>query len=428
MSGILTLLPLAFNLGDFNNISEQIIDDNVSLGAEAFTNIGVGIGSVFLLVFVISSVTAILDGGRFQMKMLWPVFVFFLVCHFGWVSKPVVGFTETITKELCTGLVGAKADLIASKSGGRASSIGGLFWYLKMRNSGYDSTQIDEITAILQGKYDDWRKTHGETLSDDELKKYGVDKGGLIASIRRGARDMWQGWKMDLAKAMDDTPVHELGKDETGPEIKPTYMPEQLTGLGLLVMFMNMMCSFISLALRSVGIVMTVLLVCFGPVTFAFAVWPGRHQMMLTWFLRLCQFSLYGPICLLVDVVAIDIFCVMLGPGNTGSVVSFVGILGVMTANIVALTSVPSIASMIIEGASGSLSLSQGLQTAAGVTGMVAGATGLKMLGRGARSAAGVAGAAGGSLLQRDLANLLDNLRKGGGRPSGTPGGGGIAE
>ena len=64
MSGILTLLPLAFNLGDFNNISEQIIDDNVSLGAEAFTNIGVGIGSVFLLVFVISSVTAIMDGGR----------------------------------------------------------------------------------------------------------------------------------------------------------------------------------------------------------------------------------------------------------------------------------------------------------------------------------------------------------------------------
>lgn len=420
-------LPLAFDISKFNAISEQVIDDNVSLGVDAFTKVGIGIASIFLLIFVISSITALLDGGKFQMKMLWPVLVYFIVCHFTWVSKPVVGFTETITKELCTGLVSAKADLITQKSNGKASSLAGLFWYLKKKDMGYTDEQLDEITAILEGRYEEYKTANGEHLSENDLIKYGAKKGSLIQQIRFAVNQFWNGWKMKLAKAMDDTPVHEVGENEAGPEIHATYTPDQLTGLGLFVMFMNMMCSFVSLALRSVGIIMTVIIVCFGPITFAFAVWPGRHQMMMTWFLRLCQFSLYGPICLLVDVIAIDVFCVMLDPSGGGDVVSFIGILGIMVADIVALTSVPSIASMIIEGASGSLSLSQGLQTATGVAGMVAGATGLKALGRFAGKRKDDAKQLLMGLGQHDFINAVDKMRRRNKSHGSKGSGGGVA-
>lgn len=105
------------------------------------------------------------------------------------------------------------------------------------------------------------------------------------------------------------------------------------------------------------------LIVAFGPITFAFAIFPGQGGTIKSWVIRLCQFSLWAPICALVDCFSYKIFDMLADAGAGSSVLMAIA---VAICNLVALTSVPSIASMIIEGAQGAVSLSNGLQTMAG--------------------------------------------------------------
>jgi len=120
--------------------------------------------------------------------------------------------------------------------------------------------------------------------------------------------------------------------------------------------------------------------VAFGPITFGFAVFPGQGRNILSWFLRLCQFALWAPICALIDVFSVMIFDEM--ASNSLSTGSLAMAIAVAVCNLVALTSVPTIASMIIEGAQGAVSLSQGLQTIS--AGMTAGGTAAAAVGSGA--------------------------------------------
>jgi uncharacterized membrane protein len=64
------------------NISSQLLDFVNDTCGKAFAEIGIGIGSIMLLFVVIYYITSILDGGKFQLKMLFPVFIYFLVCNF----------------------------------------------------------------------------------------------------------------------------------------------------------------------------------------------------------------------------------------------------------------------------------------------------------------------------------------------------------
>ena len=69
--------------------------------ANGFTQIGIGIASIFFLIVVFYYVASILDGGKFQIKMLMPLLIYLIVCNFNIVSQPVVSFTSTLTKSLC---------------------------------------------------------------------------------------------------------------------------------------------------------------------------------------------------------------------------------------------------------------------------------------------------------------------------------------
>ena len=139
--------------------------------------------------------------------------------------------------------------------------------------------------------------------------------------------------------------------------------------LGIVAVIFSWICEFLGLALTCLGAVMTGIIVAFGPVTWSFAIFPGNQRVIGSWLIRLCQFALYSPIVSLIN--AFILTC-LYKIGNAGGDGSLTMLMGILICNIVALTSVPTIASMIIEGASGAVSLSQGLQTAGAAAGTAA--------------------------------------------------------
>ncbi len=140
--------------------------------------------------------------------------------------------------------------------------------------------------------------------------------------------------------------------------------------MGLLATILDWIAQLLNIALTAMGAVMTAIVVAFGPITWAFAIFPGNGKTIGAWAIRICQFVLYSPIVALIQAF----FTTCLYMFTTGIVSDYsegagtvLAAVGIIVGLIAALMSVPAIASMIIEGAQGAVTISQGLMTASSI-------------------------------------------------------------
>ena len=336
----------------------------------AFANIGVGIGAVMLLFIVIYYIIAILDGGKFQLKMLLPLLLFLLIQNFGLVSTPVLKFTTQITSACAGSCKAAKEALLESKG---ATDMMDLF-YKSMYPEGL-TPEEKETVENLTGEYSS--KDAAEAAEDKVVE----NSSGALSKL--GEKIRWkfmQGVRsIEKACVMSVSTSANANDQANGDTEGITIYPLSICFMGLFAAILSFVCSAVAIALAAMGTMMTSVIVAFGPITWAFALFPGRLNTIMSWFIRICQFALYAPICYLVDALAAEVLSLIFATSGAG----FLALFAILIADIVCLTSVPTIASMIIEGASGAVSLSSGLQSIAS-TASAAGSLGTTMLAFGA--------------------------------------------
>jgi hypothetical protein len=278
------------------------------------------------------------------------------------------------------------------KEGGPdCTSILDLFWNKKMSENNGTSEVEQKASQRLEGNDKkinrDENVSNGEKPQDNQgsYNKEENVSGGLISSAINSsvytAKD-------NFAKSLDPSSSNQ--DKSTSQKVFSSY---QLTFAGLFAMLISWLVNIFALVLQAFGICLTALIVAFGPITFAFAIFPGKAGNMLSWFIRLCQYSLYAPIVSLLSVFFVELFVLMCNSGS--GVMGFLLVISILIANFVLLLSTPTLASMIIEGASGAVSLSQGLQ----------------MLGSGLASAGSTV--AGGYTLLAGKDNALSNFSSG---------------
>ena len=358
LSSFLSLiLPLVgMEMYDPLSLTDTVLNATEGI-IEPLTAVGKGIASVFLLVVVFVYVSQILDGGKFQVKMLVPLVVYTAVCNFGLVAKPCVYFAVTIQRECRAACMGARENIIGNIAGKDASKVTSIFdAFVSGALENADETEIDfQVPPDEVG-------SPGETSEEkkswfarkfEEVKAWGSNLLGILGRA-------WD--KYVVGYFWNGFVKNPLGFIHLG-----------LTGL--IAMFCDIIAQLVELAVSAMGAIMMGIVIAFGPITWAFAVWPGNTKTIGAWAIRLCQFALYSPICCLISTFSLSIIQQMCGglrnvlygnleqfaDGVTGSLMPLIALLLGMTA---ALMSVPAIASMIIEGAQGAVSLSQGLQTA----------------------------------------------------------------
>lgn len=333
---------------DFMNNAVSITETLLGAAGEAIegiTKIGIGIASIFLLVVVFVYVTNILDGGKFQAKMLLPLLIYLAVCNFRYVAGPVVKFGLIIQKECVAEAHSARMRMLGDPMDGGWTIFRA---FLK---------KIDEPTETVK------RLTLGEDFDDtvDSQDAEGNRTGffsGLGDNIVNALKWFWNHIVLEIVQGFTTSPLKVM-----------TF------GLmGLVAELLDFIVCLLDIALTCLGAVMTALVVAFGPITWAFAVFPGNQRTLGAWALRICQFMLYSPIVQLIGAFFAytllhftDLLFKDAG-GAAGSAGAIMGIAGLLLANIAALMSVPAIASMIIEGAQGAITLSQGLMTASSIT------------------------------------------------------------
>ena len=143
-------------------------------------------------------------------------------------------------------------------------------------------------------------------------------------------------------------------------------------GLAAVVcILLQWLATAVGMAMQCFGGIVVAILLYFGPLTFAFALLPDNTGVIKSWFIRLCQFSLYSPICSLINVFTFKI-CFGLAQMDA-SISSILLLFCILVCNIFALFQVGSIASMIIEGASGGVSIGGGVQAISQGVGMLEG-------------------------------------------------------
>ena len=344
------LLPLA---GEKSlNIMKELSSFATGDMAASFAAVGKGIGAIMLLIVALYYITSILDGGKFQLKMLLPLLIFILVCNFSWVSGPVVSFTQTITSSLVA-TCESKKNSIKAKNGCLDSANINDLNNAKMEG-GNDGKQVD----YLIGKSDDRAKDKSDTEEVDQKQFKNKRGGGLMArAVHRGSTTAANQASYNFQRETSGETYQDAQEEGSGKSLKQ----QNITWQGIISSVVSWVCQIMSKVLEAFGAVMTGIIIAFGPITFAFAVFPGQGRNILSWFLRLCQFSLWAPIVALIDTFSVMIFDTLATTSFTAG--SLAMAIAVAVCNLVALTSVPTIASMIIEGAQGAVSLSAGLQS-----------------------------------------------------------------
>ena len=331
--------------------------------------VGKGIGAIMLLIVLIYYITSILDGGKFQIKMLLPLLIFLFVCNFNWISTPVISFTTTITESLVSSLDGARVETLAANGNSESANIMDMHNRRKQGRAATDAKTLKE--AVGEGDVSD---ENGEEIQEGKKVR------GLRKIVKNGINDEATQLSLDFQKEAGGEQYAQPGETPSGG--KMGFTRESTTIMNLICAIMSFICKLMSTVLRAFGGVMSGIIVAFGPITFAFAIFPGQGGTIKSWFIRLCQFALYAPICALVDCFAVKIFSTIADYGAGDSILMAIA---VAICNLVALTSVPSIASMIIEGAQGAVSLSNGLQHIGGALakgGAVVGGGAALVLGR----------------------------------------------
>ena len=325
-----------------------------------FTAVGAGLASVFILIVIFVYTSKILEGGKFEAKMLLPLFIYLAVSNFGVVKGVVLPFTQGISKGCLAAVGDSRQQALQNMAGGEEASTLSQAMMAKLKKK--HASNMDAASEKLNGdeKTEEDSSESGENQdfeNNDQKKLFG----GITSVIQKIAslpQSLWDKF-MDKLKEMflfmyKAADLH--------------HMALKYSLWFVLIGAMQILLDIMSFAMQALGAVMICIIMAFGPITWAFAVIPGNAGVIKSWFIRLCQFSLYGPI-----IAVINTFMVIMCDTLSGSSVSFnsVGsdlmnvamILCGLFANFIALTSVPSIASMIIEGATGNVnSLSSGAQ------------------------------------------------------------------
>lgn len=332
----------------------------------SFQYLGMGVGSIMLLFVVIYYIISILDGGKFQVKMLLPILIFVFVCNFTWISKPVTGFTSKITKGLIASTSDAETQIYEDYFGGYSEdkyprTIMGFFRFAKEQKSSLVAKAIADVggmnnpgsaipsltspaasTAVGAAAGTDG--ANGAAAADD------APKPGLSSvSLSELLTNFW-----NLILSIPGYILGWMASDFAG------YKVGTVDCIDFIAILLFWLANILANVLGLMGAVMSALCVLFGPVTFAFALFPGGSSTVKTWFIRLCQFSLYAPIAYMLRSLAVK--CYAYSIALPGFEASLVGVAAALVA-IICLMSTPSIASMVIEGAQGAVSLSSGLQS-----------------------------------------------------------------
>lgn len=381
LTGVLSLvMPMqaeqAFNRA--YSVLEGLSSKAGSLTAH-FSNIGIAIGAGFLLVVVFYYVTAILDGGKFQTKMLFPIIIFIIVSDFAIVASPLVGFTSYLQKacnEAC------RQDAAAQGGTEVVSSL--LEQYLRslktkqnspeekpateMRESIKEKTQAQKDGAASEGATDEEKEKWYEAAFNSMSK--------AISSLDfvKGLDDWVDDLKAAAIEEFDDIidlagifgvsakgTKHELGKNVL------SVMDGKFVFF-LIALIFEWICEIFAFVMICFGSILTYLFIVFGPIIWAFAIFPGNGKVIGSWFVRIIQYSLYSPIVAVVQAFGVEILSDM--TGISGGVSNLLLIL-VFVLNIVLLLNVPQLASMIIEGATGSVSIAQGINTISNTVHMI---------------------------------------------------------
>ena len=321
------------------NLSLELYPKVVEM-AEGLGKIGIGIGAIMLLIVIIYYVISMLDGGKFQMKMLVPLLLFFVVCNFNWVAKPALMFTTTLTESLTEKLLELKKTALNPGNLNDISTINDAYIVNHIENDPTSETHPDHQAA--EDDASPGAKAPVSSTSADAVAEKFADK-----TIGKMAERI----STDFATTGNS-------------EVLEKKTSERFSFAGLLCQFMSWICSAFSFCLKIFGIMMTSIIVGFGPITFAFAILPGKGSNVVSWFIRICQFALYGPLCTFIDTFTSCAYSLL----ETGLAVGWLMVFALTVANLVGLLSVPTIASMVIEGASGAVSLSQGLQSIGAAT------------------------------------------------------------
>ena len=311
--------------------------------AQALIGLGKGIGGLALLVVLIYYLIALLDGGKFQLKMLWPLCVFMIVCNFTWVSTPVESFLTQITRTISEATTKEVNGLYAP-----ASSMYGKYMNEYEHQISSDAKSIEAWLG----------RTFGLNSAPDSGQDAGVDGGdGADAQKKNIVGDMFDSMLGTLQKWLTQRKADWLSS--IAFDTSEIYNSFKFSVIGILAAVLDFFCSCFIFVYMALGASLIAILIAFGPVTFAFAVLPGMQRNMTSWFIRLVQFSLWSPIVNLIRYFFAYLFVQMLTceAGKSG-----LFLVGMTIGQLIALASVPTIASMIVEGATGGISLSEGIR------------------------------------------------------------------
>lgn len=373
------------NIDKTLDLTRNLANLAVDKVADGFRYIGVSIGAIMLLIVIVYYLASILDGGKFQLKMLIPFFIFLLVCNFSWVAKPVVAFSTTITEKLIKACDNKSKEILAEEVGAEDTEN----YFALAQNRYYN--KLDESPFLK--KNPDGTFSSPETVgpgvgvgviapNEDEVEAEalsgksngsGNGNGGVGGTPPTGSSKSLT--KKEASDATRDGVSNSL--TEKGESYQTEFtnsvkliQNQQAKGipfwakgiLGLITSFICWLMGMLKYVVMCLGGVMTAIVVTFGPITFAFAILPGQASTIKSWFIRIVQFSLYGPIVSVITLFTDKCFALMINATDAAS--CFISLAMALCA-IVGITSVPTIASMIVEGAQGAVSLSSGLQTLA---------------------------------------------------------------
>lgn len=359
-------LPLIFlwkddkTVDQLKNSAISIVNEIMTTAGQAaagISEIGKGIASIFLLFVIFYYVSAILDGGKFQTKMLYPLLVYMAVCHFNLFSAPVISFVETLqnrTTQACSEVMAKERRAM----GGEDKSI-----FAVMVDGA--KNELNHIAEENKRQQENMAASLAFDILEDNPVSQGAESGGtsgesknksvVLSGMGDFARDAFKfASSYWLYEAIGSIQVGGVSLDDYGT----IYVKWGFAGL--IASLCQWICSAMFLMMIIFGGVLTALTLVFGPITFAFAVFPGNGRLIGTWAIRLCQYSLYSPLVYICQAFIYTAFS-QIGEGNGGGSILFC--FAVILANMACIFSVPGIAATIIEGASGSLSLATGLST-----------------------------------------------------------------
>lgn len=343
------MLPLAY---DTISLTGKIV--SLVTSSAGFATVGKGLAAIFIFFHIGSCGISLFQEQKFRLKMLYPFIVFFIVCNFSVVSTPTLSVVQSITSSLCGSMNTKKTSLLAEL--GRDSDTGktsGSMMEAMMNRKAIERREV--FGRNTAEKIEENIDTHikDETPISDETSE-AADKGWVerkISSITGSiATEIMKAWEKMKSNFVDSLV----------PNITDVL---KVNALGIIATVLQFIMDVMTIAMTAFGAMLTGILVAFGPITFALACFPEKLNVILHWFLRLLQYSLWAPIINLISTFVTEIYILMLSsnPGTS----TIVGAIAAFVAAIVCLTQVPTIAGMIIEGVSGNASLSMGLSTIA---------------------------------------------------------------